>query len=255
MLRITAGGVSILGRPDDLQERVEGLFVAPGGFEGWDDGGGPSRRESIDRPGQHGEFDTDVYQGARVFSIDGHALAWSASELAHLRSVVMGLCADGKRVKVTVEHQAQTLWVMARRAGSPTFRDSGIRHGMHRARFVIQFVAADPRKYGEVREFPAGAEAIQYGNFPATPRLLIGAGSGGYTVTGPAGRTVVVSTAPAAAHYIDFATGGLFTTAGVRQVGAISTYRPWDIPVGIPGVTATISTARSLVQRVTDTYT
>ncbi|MBT2473314.1 hypothetical protein J7E68_01660 [Microbacterium sp. ISL-103] len=256
MLRIRFDGAAeeILGSPESALGDLTGLFVAPDGFEGWDDGGGDARRESIDRPSNHGEFDLPVYHGARVFSIDGWALATTDEELAHLRSIVTGIGATGDRVKVTVEHQGQTLWAYARRALRTTFRDSGIRHGLRRARFVMQFSAADPRKYGEVRDVPAGTPAAHRGNFPAMPLLMVGAGSGGYTVTGPNGRVVVVVTAPAAAHYIDFATGGLYTAAGVRQVGAITTYQPWSIPAGLPGVTASINGSRTLTQRVTDTF-
>ncbi|WP_404474851.1 hypothetical protein [Microbacterium aerolatum] len=245
--------MQILSRPDDGPSRVEGLFVGPDGFNGWDDGV-DVRRESVDRPGQHGEFDLPVFNGSRVISVDGHALAWSEYELGQLRNRVMGVGADGGRQVISVEHQGDTLHATVRRGSKPTFVDSGIRHGMHRARFALFLVAADPRKYGDVHEFPAGQVAINRGNFPATPRLMVGAGSGGYTVTGPNGRQVVVGTAPAGAHYIDFVSGGLFTAAGVRQVGAITVYQPWTIPPGVPGVTATISGSRTLTQRVTDTY-
>lgn len=253
MLRINVGGVQILGRPDDTASRVEGLFVGPGGFNGWDDGV-DVRRESVERPGQHGEFDLPVFNGSRVISIDGHALAWSEYELGHLRNRVMGVCADGGRQTFTVEHQGDSLHAAVRRGAKPVFVDAGVRYGMLRAEFSLFLVAADPRKYGDVRDYPAAQPAVHHGNFPATPRLMVGAGSGGYTVTGPGGRQIVVGTAPAAAHYIDFATGGLFTAAGVRQVGAITVYQPWSIPVGVPGATASISGARSLAQRVTDTY-
>ncbi|MEU4016175.1 hypothetical protein AB0E56_13030 [Microbacterium sp. NPDC028030] len=254
MLRITMGGVQILGRPLDLSPRVEGLFVGPDGFEGWDDGT-EARRETIERVADHGDFDVPTFQGSRVFSIDGHAFAWSERELAHLRHRVIGVGADGGRLKVTVEHQGQELWVWARRGGKPIFKDAGIRSGMLRGTFLVQMVAADPRKYGEVRDFPAGSAAIHYGNFPATPRLMVGAGSGGYTVTGPGGRVITVnSNAPAEAHSIDFVTGGLFNGAGGRVPNAITVYQPWSIPVGLPGVTATITGSRSLAQRVTETY-
>ncbi|WEK60499.1 MAG: hypothetical protein P0Y60_14455 [Candidatus Microbacterium colombiense] len=253
MLRIHVDGVKILGHPEENERRPQGLFVARDGFEGWDDGT-DARRESIARPSDHGDFDLPVYQSARVFSIDGHALARSETDLAQLRSQVTGVGAAGGRFRVSVDHQGETLWAWARRGGKPTFRDAGVRSGLLRARFLMQFVSADPRKYGDVTDFPAGQAAVHRGNFPATPRLMIGAGTGAYTVTGPGGRTIVVATAPAAAHYIDFVAGGLFTAAGVRQVGAITTYRPWGIPAGLPGVAATINGARTLSQRVTDTY-
>lgn len=252
MLRVNAGGVEILGRPNDLHPRVEGLFFGPDGFNGWDDGA-DVRRESVERPGADGEFDLPVFLGSRVFSLEGHALAWSEPELAHLRSRVTGLGAAGGRLRFSVEHQGQVLWADARLGTRPTFKDAGIRSGMLQAKFFAQFVAADPRKYGEVHDFPGGTAAVNRGNFPARPQLLIGAGSGGYTVTGPDGRKVIVGTAPSAAHEIDFTNGGLYL-GGVRQTGAITTYQPWTVGPGLPGTVATISGSRSLVQRVTDTF-
>lgn len=253
MLRIDVGGVSIIGRPDEFSSRVEGVFVGPDGFHGWEDGV-DVRRESVERPAQHGEYDLPVFNGSRVISVDGHALAWSEYALGHLRNRIMSVGAAGTRTQIAVTLQGETLHAMVRRGAKPTFVDAGIRYGLHRARFALFLVAADPRKYGTTAEFPAGSAAVHYGNFPATPRLLIGAGSGGYTVTGPGGRQVVVGTAPAGAHYIDFASGGLFTAAGVRQVGAITVYQPWEIGPGGPGVVATITGSRTLSQRVTDTF-
>ena len=256
MLRIRIGSTIILGRPDDTKPRVEGLFVAPDGFTGWDDGGGDIRRESVPRPAEHGEFDLPVFQGSRVFSIDGWALAWSERELGQLRSVVTGIGATGDRVKVTVDHQGQTLWAMARRGAKPTFKDTGVRYGLHRARFMMQFVARDPRKYGEVREFAAGEAAVQYGNFPATPKIIVsGVAASGYTVTGPDGRQVIVYHPLVASqpHTIDFARGGLFV-GGVRIPGAISVYQPWSVPPGAPGVVTTVNGSRTLRIEVADTF-
>lgn len=255
-LTIRCGGAVIRGTPEGTVGRVEGLFVGPDGFDGWDDGGGDIRRESVPRPGEHGEFDLPVFQGSRVFSIDGWALAWSERELAQLRSIVTGIGAAGDRFRVTVDHQGQTLWAMARRGAKPTFRDAGIRHGLHRARFLIQFVAADPRKYGELREYAAGEAAVQYGNFPARPRIIVsGVAEAGYTVTGPDGRRVVVQRPLTASqpHTIDFVKGGLYV-GGVRQLRAITVYEPWEIPPGMPGVVTTVNGSRTLRVQVTDTF-
>lgn len=255
MLRIDADGVEILGRPRGGGWPIDGLYVGRDGFNGWDDGGGEVRREAVPRPAAVGEFDLPVYEGAMVFSIDGHALCRDEFTLARLRDRFTGIGDGGRRFVVSVEHQGRTLWTWARRAAKPTFRDAGIVHGMRRATIMAQFVAPIPRKYGDVVDFPAGRAAVHRGNTAATPRLMIGPGAGGYTVTGPQGRVIVVATAPADAHYIDFASGGLFTASGVRQTGAITIYQPWSIPRGGPGVIATISGSRSLVQRVADTYT
>lgn len=252
-LRIVADGMEILGRPRDSAP-VEGAYVGPGGFTGWEDGGGEVRREAVPRPAALGEFDLPVYEGAMVFSVDGHALASSPQRLAVLRDRITGVGSGGRRFQVAVELQGRTLWTTARRGARPSFKDAGIRGGLIRASFLLQFVAPIPRKYGETREVPAGQVAINRGNEDAVPRLLVGAGTGGYTVTGPGGRTIVVATAPSAAHYVDFSTGGLFTSAGVRQVGAITIYQPWSIPPGMTGVTATISSARSMSQVFADTF-
>lgn len=260
MLRIRPEGLRnpILGVPDESMTRVEGLFVGPDGFEGWDDGGGESRRESVERPGAHGEFDLPVFLGSRVVTIDGHALAWSASELGHLRGQIMGLGATGPRFKLTVDHQGQTLWAWARRGSKPTFKDAGIRHGMHRARFMVQFVCADPRKYGETNTFPGGVAAVHYGNFPATPELLVtGTMPAGYSVLGPGGKQFVVSQALTAgqSHRIDLRTGWLYRN-GVLQVGAVSRADLWVVPTGgsVVHTLAPVSGSGSLVVKVLDTF-
>lgn len=161
-----------------------------------------------------------------------------------------GLLGGGQTDRIVVEN-VDSKWADVQRGGE--FDMKMLVHGKI-ASYRVQMWAPNPRIFGEVNEFPAGASAINRGNFAATPRLLVGAGTGGYTVTGPGGRQIVVGTAPTAAHYIDFANGGLFTAAGVRQMGAITTYQPWKVGPGLPGAVASISGSRSLIQQVTDTY-
>lgn len=223
-------------------------LIERNGLKGWR--GGDVRREEIVRPAAHGAFNMPGFQVQRVISLSGTLLASSPAELRHMKDTVSGLLAGGGAARLTVDDDGGSTWRdvgLVSCSPSEDLDDTS-------ATFALTFWAADPRRYGEVREFASGVPAVQYGNFPATPRLLIGAGSGGYTVTGPGGRRVVVTSAPAGAHYIDFASGGLFTAAGVRQVGAISIYQPWTVPPGLPGVAARISGSRSLTQRVTDTF-
>jgi hypothetical protein len=83
---------------------------------------------------------------------------------------------------------------------------------------------------------------------------ITGASAPGYTITGPAGRRIVV-TRPLVAgtpHVIDTATGGLLID-GVRVQGGVSVWEPWQIDVGLPGVTHTISAGALLVE-VTRTF-
>ena len=255
-LHVQVGGAHIYGHPRLITPDLFGLFIAKDGWDGWDDGGGEARVESVARPGMHGEFDLPVLMGASVFSIDGWALAPSAFMLGRLRSTVMGIGADGQLMRATVHHQEQTLWADVRRAVKPTFKDAGVRHGLLRARFFLQFRAPDPRKYGETVDFPGGEKAVQYGNFPARPDLIVtGTAASGYTVTGPGGRRVVVTKAltAGAPHTISFAKGGLWV-GGVRQLRAISMYEPWTVPPTAVGAVATVDNGVSLVQRVTDTF-
>lgn len=247
MLRVRIGGVTFEGDPID-PDRC--FMIEPDGWSGWDDGTAV-RREDVPRPGAHGSFGFRGYRDARVVRISGWILARSAQELQHMRNQLLGLLASGESGRMSVDQPRGSTWADVMLADMPVAKVRG--QSELEASFQIQFWSPLPQKYGEVRDFAAGVPAYQLGNFPATPKLLIGAGAGGYTVTGPSGRTIVVATAPAAAHEIDFVNGGLYL-AGVRQLGAITTYQPWSIPPGLPGVAASISGARSLTQQLPDTF-
>lgn len=212
-------------------------------------GGVDVRREDVPRPSAHGSFDAPGFLTPRVIPVSGHMSSPSKFELENSMGRLSGLLADGSKGRLTIDGPNGSRWCDVRLASATQITQLDATT----ARFLVTFWAPDPRMYGEVREFAGGVAAVQYGNFPATPRLLVGAGSGGYTVAGPGGRRVVVTSAPPGAHEIDFATGGLFS-GGVRQVGAISIYQPWTVPPGIPGVVATISGSRTLTQRITDTF-
>ncbi len=234
-LRIRVEDLLILGRPPLGESRPKGLFVGPDGFEGWEDGGGDARRDAVDIPNGHGEFDSPVYLGARVVSVDGWALAPTPGELGHLRSRVMGLGATGDRFQLTVDQYGVSSWAMARRGGKPSFKDAGIRSGLHRASFQLQFVCVDPRRYGDENVFGPGTAPLawHFGNFPAAPVLEVtGNMPSGYTVVAAA-RSFVVSQALTSGqtHRIDMRTGQLFRN-GVLQVGAVSQANLWTIPPG-----------------------
>ena len=257
LLRIQAGATTIHGAAWPASARPTGLFVGKGedAFSGWDDGAAV-RSESIPIPNGHGEFDVPVLNGARSVSIDGLAIADSEAELGHLRSQVVGVGADGSRFLLTVEHQGQTLWAYARLATKARFKDAGARHGAIHAKFLLQFVCRNPRKFGETRTFDPAASitAYHYGNFPATPVLTVeGSSAGGYTVTGPEGRTFVVTQALVSGtpHTIDMATGRLIV-GGVVVVGGIGTAQTWTVP---PGAQVAMSVSAGLLSAtVLDTF-
>lgn len=232
------------------QDRRNAFVIDP---DGWGGDDAPAvRRESIARPGQHGSFSFRGYRDARVIPVSGAIVAESPEKLQHMRNLLAGVLADGLAGRMTVQRPLGEVWIDVMLAGTPTVKVRG--RSECEAIFQVQFWSPLPWYYGQVREFEAGQSAVHAGNVSATPRLLVGAGAGGYTVTGPAGRVVTVGTAPAAAHYIDFTSGGLFTAAGVRQFGAVTVYQPWEIPPGLPGVSASITGARTLAQQVTDTF-
>lgn len=261
MLEIRVGGLIIRGRPNDAAD-ARGLFVAPGGFTGWDDGAEP-RRDSQARPGAHGEFDLPVFLGPRVPVINGIALAASPEKLGWIRSTVLGLGAEGGRSRLVVEHQGQTLWADARMGAKTLFTDSGRREsGLIAATFLLSFVCADPRKYGEARAFgPATSLSLRhYGNFTSLPTLEVtGSMPTGYSVTGPGGRIYRVTQALTAGHThrIDMATGRLYLD-GVLQVGVVSRGDVWGIPGGSLGVPYTLvpvsGTGQIAAPAVLDTY-
>lgn len=254
MLRIQAERATILGRPDPADRRPSGLFVGRDGFQGWDDTP-DAVRETIARAGAHGEYDLPVFQAARVFSVDGHAIAWSDQELDTLHDIVTGVGAAGGRFQVTVTDRGRTLRAFARRGGKALFQDLGFRTGRRRASFQIQFVAVDPRKYGEERAFPAGTEAFQRGNFPASPVLEVAGPTPAYTIGTSIGRQLVIGQTLAAGqkHRIDLRTGRLYRN-GVLQTGAITAGGTWVIPPGVPGVVHTITGSGVLTVRVPDTF-
>ncbi|MEW2459813.1 hypothetical protein [Microbacterium sp. K41] len=204
-------------------------------------------RERIKRPTADGTFPTPVTFDERTVRMSGFMVAANHTKLEHSSAWFRGLAkASGQLI---VEDAYGEFWtpgkVTAARFANHGFAPEG--------QWSLEVVAEDPRKYGQVRPYPAGTPAVHFGTSDAVPRLLVGAGSGGYTVTGPGGRVVTVPSPPNAAHVISFAEGGLFLN-GVRQVGAISVLQPWVIPAGIEGVTATITGARTLTHEVTDTF-
>ncbi|WP_309129482.1 hypothetical protein [Microbacterium sp.] len=221
-------------------------------IDGWDDGV-ETRREAIDRPAAHGQFPTPGYLSGRLITINGEIYTSSPSEQDHAILRLTGLLADGSTAKFAVETALGSQWASVQRNGPPDIvRD---RWGLL-ATYQLQFWAADPRKYGEVREYAAGEEAVQYGNFPATPKIIVnGIAESGYTVTGPGGRRVIVYHPLTAAvpHTIDFTTGGLYV-AGQRIFGAITVYEPWTVSPGLPGVVTTVNGARTLRIQVADTF-
>ena len=253
MLRIGLPGVMIWGAP--YEPLARGLYVLPGGFKGWD--GSPSgRREAVARPFAHGEFDLPVFRSPRVVTISGVAVAGSTYELRQLSEALTALGADGEMLPLVVDHEGQELKAYAR-VIEVTFTDEGKRGARQRAKFSVNLVCPDPRKYGVTNVYSGDGSVLvwQRGNFPGLPQIRVsGASSSGYTVTGPGGKKIVVSRALASGspHTLDLATGALLV-GGSRVLGGVASYQEFTIP---PKKKATVSVSSDLALQVTvpDTY-
>lgn len=252
-LRIRAGGLLIESAPLQGIPPDGGFYVTKDGFEGWEDSTEP-RSESIARPSEHGDFDFEVLQSARVVSVEGIILAPTGPDRVRRANHLRWLGGDGSAFPVEVDLYGETTWANARR-GMTRVKPAGIREGFHCATFVWQFVCRDPRRYGAVRSFPAGVPASHFGNFPAWPVHTVTGAAPGYTIGGPDGRRIVV-TRPLVAghpHVIDTATGGL-RIDGVRVEGGVAVWEPWTIAPGVAAFVHTITPGASLLTDVTDTF-
>lgn len=252
-LRIRSGGLLIESAPLHGIPPAGGFYVTKDGFEGWEDSTEP-RSESIARPSEHGDFDFEVLQSARVVSVEGVILAPTGPDRVRRGNQLRWLGATGDAFQVEVDLYGETTWANARR-GMTRVKPAGIREGFHCATFTWQFVCRDPRRFGAVQSFPAGVPATHFGNFPAWPTFTVtGTAPGGYTINGPGGRRIVVTRALTAAqpHVIDTATGGLLIN-GVRVEGGITVWEPWTIAPGVTAFAHTIS-AGALRVDVRDTF-
>ncbi|PPH51195.1 hypothetical protein [Rathayibacter sp. AY1E1] len=248
---VTVNGLAIHGSGRGL---AKGFFLEPGGFTGWD-GGVDIRFTSVERDGQHGEYDLPSYLGARVTSFSGYAVSPTPGETAQLGEYLTGIVSSGAAKIVSVERDQVTQWARGKLATSlPTF--AVLAEDPRLARWQIQLRYPDPRKYGEERSFER-APAFHYGNFPAIPRFEVeGFAPNGYTITGPVGQQLTVTRAlrGGETHAIDLRDTTLRVNGEVVY-GGISRPGQWTISNG-QQVRHLISGAVSADLRtyLTDTY-
>lgn len=248
--RARIGGLSFVEWPDNLHG--DWLVLDEDGIQGiW--GGVDVRREDVPRPSAHGSFDLPGYLTGRVIPISGHMSAPNPERLEHLQASLVGLLAYGDLGRLTIDGPLGPRWCDVR-LGSAT---QVTQLDETTARFLLTLWAPNPRMYGEVREYAAGETALNFGNFPSSPELIVtGPKAGGYTITGPSGRQYIVTQSLAAGqtHRIDLSTGWLYLN-GVLQAGAVSQARTWAVSPGLPGAVHTITgSTGSLSVRVTDTF-
>lgn len=224
-------------------------------FKGWNDGA-PARAVSDDAiPMGDGDFDVPVFKGSRVVTIEGFCIADSVQELGILQGKLTGLGSTGNRMRLTVAEFGREQWANCRPDGTPEFDATD---GLPRATFAVDVKCRDPRKFGDTRTFASGALAFHYGNYPATPQLLVtGSMPTGYTINGPAGKKYIVTAAvtSTASHLIDMNTGLLYVN-GVVVYGAVSQGDTWSIPPGqqVAQTLVPASGTGTLAAQVMDTH-
>ncbi|MCW2165063.1 hypothetical protein B0I12_002218 [Microbacterium hydrothermale] len=234
LLRIWSGGLDIRSAPTSGEPY--GLYLGPRGFTGWDDQP-VTRRTAAERPNAHGEFDVPGFLAGRLISIaNGICIARSTTDLEKWRALVTGHGADGSPFPVNVEKGGHLHTATARLAGGQqtTFVDNG--SGL-RASFSMAWWAADPRRYekpdpSEVNAPGPSISILNRGNFPASPRLVVrGSQPGGYTITGPGGRQIIVQRPlnTGEAHTIDLSTGRLYVN-GQRVIRGFARLQMFTVP-------------------------
>lgn len=237
-------------------EAVDGFTLDK--LEGWFSGV-DVRRNEVPRPQAFGSFSTPGYGSSRVVSVSGLCYATSADQLNYFGDTLTGLLGSGAEGTVLVDMPWGTTTAVGRLASAPQF---DVLVWGEIASYQIQFWCPNPRKFGETRTFgPSGTSvsAYQFGNFPASPVLTLGGTmTGGYTVTGPSGKTFQVDTnvTPTDIHTIDLATG-ILRIDNTIVTGHTLSADTWTVPPG-PGVTHTLTpvsgTAGTITVTLRDTY-
>lgn len=253
LLEIRADDREILGRPEDMS-RPWGLFVRKDGFQGWE-GLPAGRREALARAVEHGEHDVATYLPARVVTIDGWALAPAIDLLQNEVDNFTGIGGTGDRMPVTVQYRGATRGAYGRRVLAEASSTGQWYGRVLAAPFQLQFVFADPRRYGEENIYPSvgtatSIRARHWGNFPAFARVEIPNAPAAYTITSQ-GRTFTVTGAvPGGVHVADLRRGRVYRN-GIEMPG-VGRGDLWTVPPGQQGETFVLSVAGRLY--IEDTF-
>lgn len=239
MLTVRIGGRVFLGDPHPGISR--GLIISPRGFQGWQ-GITSSRREALARAVQHGEYDTPVYLGSRIVTMDGWIQAATDADLGTLSDSVTGMCSLGKTV-MSVENQSSNRWAEGR-VLTAECEDTGMGH----SEFQVQLVFPDPRRYGQQVTLPEAGTAMAIavfhrGNFPAYPLVEIPNAPAAYTITSPGGTFIVTNAQAGGLHAVDLRTGRVYRQGiemddvGQGDLWAVPPGEVWEHVLSAPGRT------------------
>ena len=227
------GPIGFHGRPPSGEASdFKGLMITPGGLQGVRGGVGVSS-ESVQRPGEHGEFDLPVFKTARVVTVGGYAVESNDDALEQLGIVLGGLGAGGESMPI-VYHGAGLVLHGRGRVISQEFEQAV--SGIARATYSLSLSMRDPRWYGKTREFATSSDALvkmsHDGNVPAVPRFTVtGTFPNGYALHA-AGRVVqVAGSASAINDVVDFRTG-MVTRNGTLAPTLLQQAQFWSVPGG-----------------------
>ncbi|MHC9046814.1 hypothetical protein ACYX8G_19690 [Microbacterium saperdae] len=230
--------------------------IIPDGLKGWFEGV-DTRRENIDRLASHGQFLTPGYLSGRLVTIDGEIYTADYREQEIATDRLRGLLAGGGTGQLTVTTGLRSTYATVQRNGAPTIRLD--RWGLL-ATYQVQFWAVDPRRYSVDMESTGPASSITVtneGNIEALPVLHItGAAAGGYTISGPGGKLIVVSRplVSGVPHRFEMRTARLYV-GGTQVVGGVSRADLFDIPPARPtGTQLSVSAGALLRAEVRHTF-
>lgn len=228
--------------------------IGRNGLTGWFEGV-ETQGEQVARQGADGGFDSPLYLGSRLITLNGLVRASSESGF---EAALMGLAALPTRAlsTFTVTSDAGATSAQVRRVGKP---DISVNHFGLSGSYQVQLLAPDPRRYGASNSFgPSTSVAVSHaGNYDARPTIAVtGTMGSGYTISnGSVSYTVTLALAAGHTHTIDLATGWLYLD-GVLQTGAVSSAQTWVVPAGVT-VTHTLTPVAgsgSMTVTVSDTY-
>ncbi|WP_120338135.1 hypothetical protein [Cryobacterium soli] len=186
-------------------------------IEGWE--------ESVDVnfdetpiPGGNGSFDVPVTLASRLVKVRGYCEAESIEKFGWHQRLATGLVGGASTRSFVVEKAGLAQWAPAHCIGAKLPQFGGQAFG----NFVFDFWMPKPYKFGNTVLFNSGVPAPHYGNSAAVPVFTIGGvRPSGYTIAGPGGRSVKVTTPVTSghAHTYDMNTGELVIDGNLMDSG------------------------------------
>ncbi|WP_334121857.1 hypothetical protein [Glutamicibacter sp.] len=199
--------------------------------EGWDETP-EAKSNSESRPLADGDYDSEVFYGSRLVTLNGRLSAKTPGDAFMARERLTALLGSPGRFQV--DQFGLVRWGTARRGK--------IKPGQIKGRhlpFQMELRFIDPRKFGKARSFSTAVgspvDVLQRGSFPATPIVTVtGSMPSGYDLS-LNGRLVSItkSLASGSTHTIDMRTG-ILRQNGTVVAGGFSYSELLKVEPGMP---------------------